>query len=463
MRRQRNAGYSLERVSVYEIAQKLRQHLLTGVSYAIPFIACGGILIAAAIAFAPMTPKGPDFSHSPILQLISNIGSAAFALMLPVLAGYIAYSAAGKPALAPGFIGGYLSGEIKAGFLGALLAGLIAGYLVNLLKKLPVSKHIRPVMPILVIPILSSLAIGLLMLEVLGVPIANLMTAATNMLRAMSTGSSLLLALMLGAMIAFDMGGPVNKTAFFFGAAMIQEGDYRIMGACAAAICIPPLGMGVATLLRGKLWTEEEREAGIAGITDGPDRHHRGRDSFRGVRPGTRDSMHYGRFHDRGGHRHDGRRRRSRAARRTDCVSGGRSSCWRSPSPFSPEWPSPAWPSMSGRASRPRVEARDGEGDRMKIVAVTACATGIAHTYMAAEQLEKTAKALGHQIKVETQGAMGIENELSANDIRQAQAAIFAADIEVEGSERFEGVKLIRVPVQEAIKDPKGVIAKAQV
>jgi fructose PTS system EIIBC or EIIC component len=254
---------------VYEIAQKLRQHLLTGVSYAIPFIACGGILIAVAIAFAPMTAKGPDFSGSPILQLISNIGGVSFALMLPVLAGYIAYSWSGKPALAPGFIGGYLSGQIKAGFLGAILAGLIVGYLVNLLKKLPVSKHIRPVMPILVIPILSSLAIGLLMLEVLGIPIANLMAAATNMLRAMNSGSSLVLALMLGAMIAFDMGGPVNKTAFFFGAAMIQEGDYRIMGACAAAICTPPLGMGVATLLRRNLWTEEEREAGIAGITMG--------------------------------------------------------------------------------------------------------------------------------------------------------------------------------------------------
>ena len=108
--------------SMYEIAQRLRQHLLTGVSYAIPFIACGGILIAAAIAFAPMTPKGPDFSQSPALQLISNIGTSSFALMLPVLAGYIAYSAAGKPALAPGFIGGYLSGQIKAGFLGAILA-----------------------------------------------------------------------------------------------------------------------------------------------------------------------------------------------------------------------------------------------------------------------------------------------------------------------------------------------------
>ena len=98
----------------------------------------------------------------------------------------------------------------------------------------------------------------------------------------------------------------------------------------------------------------------------------------------------------------------------------------------------------------------------MKLVAVTACATGIAHTYMAAEQLEKTAKSLGHQIKVETQGAMGIENELSESDIRQAQAVIFAADIQIEQSERFEGMKLVRVPVQEAIKDPKGVIAKAQ-
>ena len=254
---------------MYEIAQRLRQHLLTGVSYAIPFIACGGILIAAAIAFAPMTPKGPDFSHSPALQLISNIGTSSFALMLPVLAGYIAYSAAGKPALAPGFIGGYLSGEIKAGFLGAILAGLIAGWIVNLLKKLPVSKHLRPVMPILIIPILSSLAVGLIMLEILGVPIAHLMAAATDLLRAMSAGSSLVLALMLGAMIAFDMGGPINKTAFFFGAAMIQEGDYRIMGACAAAICTPPLGMGLATLLRKRLWTEEEREAGIAGITMG--------------------------------------------------------------------------------------------------------------------------------------------------------------------------------------------------
>ena len=253
-----------------ESLKKLKQHLLTGVSYAIPFIACGGILIATAIAFAPrMTSSAPDFSHSPFLKLINDIGTASFTLMLPVLAGYIAYSIAGKPGLLPGFLGGYLSGQVKAGFLGAILIGLVAGYLVEALKKVPVSKYLRPIMPILVIPIISGAIVGVLMFKVLGVPIALFMEHANHALRAMSTGNDVLLALLLGAMIAFDMGGPVNKAAFFFGAAMISEGNYQIMGACAAAICTPPLGMGLATLIRRQLWSEEERDAGIAAIAMG--------------------------------------------------------------------------------------------------------------------------------------------------------------------------------------------------
>jgi len=259
-----------------EQLRKLRQHLLTGVSYAIPFIASGGILIAISIALATyaghMTPGphgGADFTHSPNLKLINDIGSASFALMLSVLAGYIAYSIANRPGLVPGFIGGYLSGQVKAGFLGAIVAGLLAGYIAEAIKKIPVSKYLRPIMPILVIPILSSAAIGIIMLKVLGVPIAASMKAATTMLQGMSTGNSVLLALVLGAMIAFDMGGPVNKTAFFFGSAMIGEGNFRIMGACAAAICTPPLGLGLATLLRQNLWSEEEREAGMAGLAMG--------------------------------------------------------------------------------------------------------------------------------------------------------------------------------------------------
>ena len=249
--------------------KNLRQHLLTGVSYAIPFIACGGILIAIAIAFAPMTPKGPDFSHSPTLQIINDIGSTSFSLMLAVLAGYISYSITGKPGLVPGFIGGFLSDKVKAGFLGAILVGLLAGYVVELIKKIPVSKYLRPIMPILVIPVLSSAFVGVVMLKVLGVPIAHLMESANLWLKTMSAGNSVVLAMILGAMIAFDMGGPINKTAFFFGAAMIKEGDYRIMGACAAAICTPPLGLGLATLVRRTLWNDEEREAGMAGLAMG--------------------------------------------------------------------------------------------------------------------------------------------------------------------------------------------------
>src|SRR5438270_4251368 len=182
--------------------KKFRQHLLTGVSYAIPFIACGGIMIAAAIAFAPMTPTGPDFSHTPKLKLILDVGTTSFSLMLPVLAGYIAYSVAGKPGLVPGFVGGYLSGQVNAGFLGAILAGLLAGYVVQLLKKLPVPKYLRPVMPILIIPILSAGFIGVVMLKVLGIPIAHMMTAANGALKAMSTGNIVILAMLLGAMIA---------------------------------------------------------------------------------------------------------------------------------------------------------------------------------------------------------------------------------------------------------------------
>lgn len=251
------------------LLKKLRQHFLTGVSYAIPFIACGGILIAFAIAFAPMTPAGPDFSQAPRLKIVFDIGSASFSLMLPVLAGYISYSVAGKPGLLPGFLGGYLSGQIRAGFLGAMLAGLVAGYVVQALKKVPVPKHLRPVMPILVIPILSGALVGVLMIKFLGVPIALLMEHANRALQSMSTGNDVVLALILGGMIAFDMGGPVNKAAFFFGAAMIREGNYFIMGACAAAICTPPLGMGLATLLRKGLWSTEEREAGLAAIAMG--------------------------------------------------------------------------------------------------------------------------------------------------------------------------------------------------
>jgi PTS system fructose-specific IIC component len=248
---------------------RFKQFLLSGVSYAIPFVASGGILIAISIAFAPMTPSGPDFSRAPFLKLINDIGSTAFAFLIPVLAGYIAFGIADRPGLVPGFIGGSIANQVGAGFLGGIIAGLLAGFLVFGIKKLKPPVYLRPIMPILVIPVLSSLVVGFVMFKIIGAPIRDIMTAIQHWLEAMNTGNQVVLGIILGSMIAFDMGGPVNKVAFFFGAAMIQKGSFGVMGACAAAICIPPLGLGLATLFNRKLWTEQEREAGLAALAMG--------------------------------------------------------------------------------------------------------------------------------------------------------------------------------------------------
>lgn len=264
--------------------RKLRQYLLTGVSYAIPFIACGGILIAAALAFAPKgANNAPDPSGVPALMFMLKIGVLSFKLMAAILAAYISYAIAGKPGLVAGAIGGFVCNdlnllfffpdpaktELSAGFLGAIVAGLLAGYLVAFIKTIPTHKFIKPIMPILIIPIVSSLIVGGVMMLVLGPPIAQLMNWLGDELRSMQTGNAIALAALLGAMIAFDMGGPVNKAAFFFASGLIAQGNFLMMGPVAAAICTPPLGMGLATLLRRKFWNDEEKEAGIAALAMG--------------------------------------------------------------------------------------------------------------------------------------------------------------------------------------------------
>jgi fructose-specific phosphotransferase system IIC component len=188
---------------------------------------------------------------------------------------------AGKPGLVPGFVGGWLAVNIPAptladpkhmvtaGFLGAMVAGLIAGYIVMAVKKLPVPKVIRPIMPIMIVPILGSTIVGFIMLWVIGKPIASSMDRLGHWLESMSHGSAFVLAILLGCMIAFDMGGPINKTAFFFGSGLIAQGHYSVMGAVATAICIPPMGLGLATIIGRKLWTESEREAGAAALAMG--------------------------------------------------------------------------------------------------------------------------------------------------------------------------------------------------
>lgn len=255
--------------------KNLRGYLMTGVSYMIPIIVIGGVLIAASIALSGVKAGSGANVTNPILKDVLNIGAKAFGLMVPVLAGYIAFGIADRPGLAPGLVGGALASEVGAGFLGGIVAGFVAGYTAKWIKSWKVPAQIRAIMPIFVIPLLSALVVGAVMYTI-GAPISNLMKAMTAGLKNMGSANSVLLAVIMGSMIAFDMGGPVNKVAFMFGSSMIAEGVSTVMGPVAVAICIPPLAMGVATLLKPKKYTKEEQEAGkgalamgLIGITEG--------------------------------------------------------------------------------------------------------------------------------------------------------------------------------------------------
>ncbi|WP_308284831.1 fructose-specific PTS transporter subunit EIIC [Streptomyces longispororuber] len=249
--------------------------LMNGVSYMIPFVVVGGLLIAISLSLGGHTdPKGglvipPDsfWMH------VNQIGVIGFTLMVPILSGYIAYAIGDRPALVPGMIGGWIAntGELYdskagAGFIGAIVTGFLAGYLVLWIKKVKVPKFAQPIMPIIVIPIVSTTALGLFFIYVIGKPISWVFEHLTSWLSGMTGTSAILLGAILGLMIAFDMGGPVNKTAFLFGAGLIATGNQTVMGMCAAAIPVMPLGQGLATLIRKRLYTEQERETGLAAL-----------------------------------------------------------------------------------------------------------------------------------------------------------------------------------------------------
>jgi fructose-like PTS system EIIC or EIIBC or EIIABC component len=248
------------------LMKRTREHLMSGVSYLIPFVVAGGILLALSVLLSgqPGEPKDSYF-----LDGMFKIGVAGFTLMIPILAGFIAFSMADRPGIAPGAIGGLIANQVGAGFLGGLIAGLVAGIVVFYLKKIPVPRTVKSVMPIFVIPIFGTLIVGGLMMFVVGSPIASLMEVFTEWLKAMSGGSRVLLGVILGLMIAFDMGGPINKVAFTFAVGLLGSGIYTVMGAVGVAIMVPPVGMGLATLLAPKKYTFEERENGRAAILMG--------------------------------------------------------------------------------------------------------------------------------------------------------------------------------------------------
>ncbi|MCX5604185.1 fructose-specific PTS transporter subunit EIIC [Streptomyces phaeochromogenes] len=249
--------------------------LMNGVSYMIPFVVVGGLLIAISLSLGGHTDPsgGLVIPKDSFWMDVNNIGVIGFQLMVPILSGYIAYAIGDRPALVPGMVGGWIANtgslydsEAGAGFIGAIVTGFLAGYLVLWIKKVEVPKFVRPIMPIIVIPIVATTALGLFFIYVIGKPISWVFEHLTDWLGGMTGTSAVLLGAILGLMIAFDMGGPVNKTAFLFGAGLIATGNQEVMGMCAAAIPVMPLGQGLATLIRKRLYTEQERETGLASL-----------------------------------------------------------------------------------------------------------------------------------------------------------------------------------------------------
>ncbi|NGO14760.1 PTS transporter subunit EIIA [Streptomyces sp. HC44] len=249
--------------------------LMNGVSYMIPFVVVGGLLIAISLSLGGHTDPsgGLVIPKDSFWMDVNNVGVIGFTLMVPILSGYIAYAIGDRPALVPGMIGGWIANtgslydsKAGAGFIGAIVTGFLAGYLVLWIKRVKVPQFVRPIMPIIVIPIVATTVLGLFFIYVIGQPISWVFEQLTDWLSGMTGTSAILLGAILGLMIAFDMGGPVNKTAFLFGTGLIATGNQAVMGMCAAAIPVMPLGQGLATLIRRRLYTEQERETGLASL-----------------------------------------------------------------------------------------------------------------------------------------------------------------------------------------------------
>jgi len=254
---------------------------MTGVSYMIPFVAAGGILIALGFLFGggAVKPKvyGGTFEgvtyqaitdYTQVVQkagwagLLFLIGATAFSMLVPILAGFIAYAMADRPGLVPGIVAGLLANLVGAGFLGGLVGGLLAGAIALYLVRLKVPRAFAGIMPVVVIPLVSTLLVGFLMVVVIGKPIAAAQTGLTNWLNGLSGSNAVLLGLLLGLMMGFDLGGPVNKVAYTFGLAALASGNTQVMAAVMAAGMVPPLALALATVLRKHLFSDAERKAG---------------------------------------------------------------------------------------------------------------------------------------------------------------------------------------------------------
>jgi len=238
-------------------------HLMTGVSHMLPVVVAGGLICALSFVFGI---KAFMVEGSMAANLMA-IKGAAFGLMIAVLSGYIAYSIADRPGLTPGLVGGMLASTVGAGFIGGIISGFLAGYVAKILvEKVKLPSNFEALKPILIIPFFSTLIVGLLMMYIIGGPTASIMQSMSHFLASMQSGSAIILGLILGAMMCFDLGGPINKAAYTFGVGLLASEQYLPMAAIMAAGMVPPIGIAIATRLASKKFSASEKDGGVAAF-----------------------------------------------------------------------------------------------------------------------------------------------------------------------------------------------------
>ncbi len=441
-----------------KILSTMKGHLLFGTSHMLPFIVAGGVLLALAVM---ASGKGAVPADG-LLADISNIGIKGLVLFPIILGGFIGYSIADKPALAPAMISSGIMADMGGGFLGCIVAGFIAGGVVFQLKKIPLSANMTALGAYFIYPLVGTLISAGIVLWGIGEPIKIFMASMNEFLASMAGASKVVLGTILGGMTAFDMGGPINKVATLFAQTQVDTQPW-LMGGVGIAICTPPLGMALATFLFKKKFTKQEQEAGKAAAIMGSIGISEGAIPFAANDP---------------------------VRVLPSIVAGGIVGCvfgfltdvllhapWGGliTAPVSSNIPMYVVGIALGSLTtavivgfwKPVAEAEDeiaeaaptqaqaapaaGEGE-YDIVAVTCCPSGVAHTFMAAKALEKAGAAAGLKIKVETQGQNGIQNRITDLDVANAKLVILAHDIQVKDAHRFAKANVVECSTKEAMR-----------
>ncbi|HDN9020934.1 TPA: PTS fructose transporter subunit EIIC [Aeromonas salmonicida] len=442
----------------------LKQHLLFGTSHMIPFIVAGGVLLSLSVM---MSGKGA-VPEAGVLKDMADMGIAGLTLFTAVLGGYIAYSMADKPGLAPGMIGSWIAvQQFHTGFLGAILVGFIAGLIVNQLKRIKLPDSMGSLGSIFIYPLIGTFLVCGIVMWVIGAPIAAMMEGMNHWLSSMAGSGKVMLGAILGGMTAFDMGGPVNKVATLFAQTQVNTQPW-LMGGVGIAICVPPLGMALATLLSPRRYKKEEREAGKAAAIMGMIGISEGAIPFAAADPVrvipaivaggivgniTGFMMHSINHAPWGGWIVlpvvEGK-----MGYILGTVLGALTTALivnLLKKPVTED------ETVTTADSGYQIIEAEGEAD---VLAITACPSGVAHTFLAAKSLQKAAAKAGIKLKVETQGANGIINRISAKDVANARCVILAHDVAIKNRERFANIEVIDVKTREAIHNPEGLLAR---